>query len=193
MLKTMHPSDMLRQEPIRRLKVVDYLTLAEGGAFDGERVELLHGVVLTIAPIGPDHTWITSRIAKRLYALVEEPDVVIVQASIELTDESMPEPDIALLHRPNKRAYPTSPVLLVEVSDSSLRRDRLIKSALYAAAGVPEYWIVDVAAEMIEVYTEPRDGTYRMITRLGAGDTLRSSTRPSIELSIDDIFAATRD
>ena len=147
MLETMQPSDMLRLEPIRPIKVVDYLKLAEAGAFDNERVELLHGMVLTMAPVGPPHGYITSRIAQRLFAVVEQPDVLLLQSSVELTDDSMPAPDLALVHRPNKRAYPTAPVLLVEVSDSSIRRDRPIKSALYAAAGVPGSWHASCLAE----------------------------------------------
>jgi Uma2 family endonuclease len=103
-------------------------------------------------------------------------------------DWSEPEPDLAVCRRdPRSREHPSQVALLVQVSDSSLRRDRGIKLGIYAEAGVPEYWIVDVKACAIEVYTQPTRKGYAHVEVLREGDVLRPRQLPGVELPIANL------
>ena len=84
--------------------------------------------------------------------------------------------------------HPDRALLVIEVSDSSLRTDRDIKRDIYAEAGVPEYWIVDVQGRAVDVHTEPRDGSYRSVVRIGQDGELAPTQLPSISIAVGDIL-----
>jgi len=98
------------------------------------------------------------------------------------SDDSEPEPDISV-SRPEQQGHPTSSVLVIEVSDSSLRIDRTIKAGIYARSGVPEYWIVDVHARAIEIRTGPQGDTFTHLERVTTG-LLRPTLLPSVVLDV---------
>ncbi|HVK84072.1 MAG TPA: Uma2 family endonuclease [Kofleriaceae bacterium] len=97
---------------------------------------------------------------------------------------AMPEPDFTITrHDPAARQHPTTALLVIEVSNSSLRRDRKIKREIYAEAKVPEYWIVDVSKDddlTVEVYTKPEGSTYTQVEVLRDGDVLRALHAPIV-------------
>jgi Uma2 family endonuclease len=167
--------------PVQRFTVEQYHRMIDAGVFvGGGKCELIHGFILEKPVPGPPHSNSTRRLARRIMALFPEPDWVVgIQDSITLAD-SEPEPDIFVAPGPEEKYRTRHPgtkdlVLVVEVSDSSLGFDRGTKLAMYAGAKIAQYWIIDVNARRIEVYTEPRGGkspAYRQRTDYGPGDAV---------------------
>ena len=146
--------------PVRRFTVDEYHRLLEAGVFsDAERLELLEGWIATPMTRKPPHDvalWLAGEAIRRLLPAGWH---LRTQSAIT-TGDSEPEPDLAVV-RGEARDFvqrhpgPLEIALLVEVADSSLGRDRLVKGRLYARAGIPHYWILDLAARCLEVYGEP--------------------------------------
>ncbi|HXD86301.1 MAG TPA: Uma2 family endonuclease [Urbifossiella sp.] len=166
--------------PVQRFTVEQYHRMIESEILpEGERCELIHGIILEKTVPGPSHSKSTRRLLRRLVALFPEPEWVVgIQDSITLAD-SEPEPDFYAAIGPedkynHRHPEPEDLVLVVEVSDSTVGFDRRTKLPLYAAALVPEFWIIDVKARCIEVYTQPRGKKpgYRKQAIYKAGDTL---------------------
>jgi len=151
----------------RRTSVDEYDRLIAEGFFRDERVELIHGIVVRMSPIGPTHEEVVDRLGRQLMAALGARARVRIQNSFAANDGSAPQPDIAVVE---ERSYaggrPSKAFLLVEVADSSLAVDRGTKGPLYAASGVAEYWIVDVASKAIEVHSAPVDGRYSHVERV---------------------------
>lgn len=167
--------------PLRRFTVDEYHRMIDAGAFDGgPKCELIHGIILEKPVPNPPHSKSTARLLRRLVPLFPEPDwFVAIQDSITLSD-SEPEPDFLAATGPEEKYDARHPgpkdlVLVVEVADSSLGFDRNTKLALYARSKVVQYWIIDVNARHIEVYTRPGGGknpTYRTTTTYGPGEAV---------------------
>lgn len=170
--------------PIRRLSVDEYHKIGENGILkDDERVELIDGVIVEMSPKGTKHSAVVSKLSAPFYELVLQDKVLLrVQDPVVLTDDTEPEPDLALV-KPRTDAYmekhPHSDDvwLLIEVADTSLEKDREIKLRIYAASGIPEVWVVNLVENIIEVYREPLllpDGTagYRTRTNFVKGDRI---------------------
>jgi Uma2 family endonuclease len=194
MLDSMLDWDALQPERHRPLRRSEYDRLVESGAFVDERIELLHGCLVTMSPQGDDHATIADEIVRALYLQLGrlgtiETYSIRSHSPYAASEYSEPEPDIAVVPRLHPGdPHPARAYLLVEVADSSLRKDRRIKTAIYAEAGVPEYWIVDVNAGEVEVYTEPRDGAYRATARLTRADVLHPRELPGVAIAVDEIL-----
>lgn len=149
-----------------RFHVDEYHRMIEAGILTrNDRVELLDGEIVEMTPIGSRHVSCVGRLNRLLVMTLGERAFVSPQGAVTISDWSEPEPDIAVCRaRPDDyaTAVPATAdtLLLVEVADTSLRKDRLAKLPLYAAAGVPEVWIVDLTADAIEVYREPDGSEY---------------------------------
>jgi Uma2 family endonuclease len=103
----------------------------------------------------------------------------------------MPEPDLAWAIRrdySNRRPEPQDVLLVIEVSDSSLSYDRKTKAALYAEAGIADYWIVNVAARRVEVFRDPSGNRYESIVAYGPGEPVRPLAFPGLSLSVSRLF-----
>jgi Uma2 family endonuclease len=116
-----------------------------------------------------------------------------VQDPIVLDDLSEPEPDVALLKpRPDFYAQghprPSDVLLLIEVSDTTLRFDRRIKSPLYARAGIEELWVVNLQDAEIEVHAHPSGDAYQLVRRVGRGETVNSENVPGLALEVNDVL-----
>jgi Uma2 family endonuclease len=135
---------------------------------EDERVELLHGVLTEVSPQSPEHVELIQRLTRWLGAAGPR-FVVRPQFPLTVPDRtSLPEPDIAVVEPGGYlRAHPDGALLVVEVSASSLATDTKIKPELYAVAGVPDYWVVDIAARRLRVYREPGAEGYATQTVLG--------------------------
>jgi Uma2 family endonuclease len=131
------------------------------------------------------------RFDRRLQRQVPDSCDVGVQVPILLDDDSEPEPDLVVFYRRKRTTLPVPHeiLLLVEVSDTTLDYDRNQKFPRYAAAGVPEAWLFDVAAGVLERHTDPYEGHYRHIVTARRGESLTSTTLPDVSLTVDDILA----
>jgi Uma2 family endonuclease len=154
------------------------------GFFQHERVELVRGIVVRMSPIGPAHASIVQRLTELLLPRLLGQATVRTQQPFVASDESEPEPDIAVV--PQGRygdRHPDTALLVIEVAESSLEYDRQTKGPLYAASGVREYWVVDVVGRAVEVNTIPVDGRYTRARRALAGESLSPTAFP--DLSVD--------
>jgi len=114
---------------------------------------------------------------------------VRIQLPLAVSAESLLEPDVAVVASGDyDRAHPTTAFLVVEVAESSLNKDRLVKAPLYAGAGVQECWIIDLAAGIVEVHTEPVAGRYTRQAPARPGDTIRLRPFADVEIRVGDIL-----
>jgi Uma2 family endonuclease len=120
---------------------------------------------------------------------------VSVQNPVVLSNDTEPQPDLLILRRrpvpyKEREAFSEDTLLLIEVAETSLRYDRSTKLRLYAAAGIPEYWVVDCAAEAVEIHRAPHADGYRDVLRMTEADARVSPQAfPEIGLTLTDIFA----
>ena len=175
-----------------KLDVEAYHRLGEAGILRADdRVELIEGEVVAMSPIGAAHAGKVNRLNHLFARLVGDRALIALQNPIRLSDRTEPQPDVVLL-RPRADFYETaSPTpadifLLVEVADSSLRFDRLVKLPLYARHGIPAVWIVDLLASLVEVHAGPRPEGYASTLRAGRGETV--APLPGLALRVDDIL-----
>ena len=152
----------------RKLTIKDFLLMGETGVFaPDERVELLDGEIYTALPPSSKHAAWVDRVMKALERAYGDRVIVRVQSPVGVLPDSAPEPDVAAL-APDPDFYETElpgvqdVYLVVEVSLSSLGYDRTTKLGIYARAGVPEVWIVNVDEGRLEVHREPQNGFYRV-------------------------------
>ena len=150
------PAAPLRQRPIKR---VEYERLTEQGFFDSdERLELLDGLLVVREPQHAPHATAVKLAAQALRDAFGPGWLVEGQFPIALDDMSEPEPDVAVVPgtaRDYRASHPARPVLILEVAESSLAKDRGVKLALYARAGIADYWLVNLIERVVEVYREP--------------------------------------
>lgn len=182
---------MTLNEGFRPLKVSEYVALAELGAFDNEKVELLRGRVVRMAPQGEEHAWVVQTLVSLLVRYFDRWATVRPALPLHASEDSMPEPDFALIPKmKGPGPHPQKALLLIEVSNSSLRLDRKVKAPLYAEGGSPEYWIVDIAAARLEVFRSPVGGTWTEHFTLTANDTIRPVSFPDVEFPLEDFLSA---
>ena len=170
-------TDVDARPKIRRWTRAEYDRLVELGVFEGERLELLDGLLAVREPQGSRHATGIRRVVAALRRALGEAWQVDSQLPIALDDESEPEPDVAVVPggpESYRDAHPSRPVLIVEVAESSYRIDHSYKASLYARAGVPEYWLVDVVLETVEVHRTPEASSDAIHGwRYARSDTLR--------------------
>lgn len=174
--------------------VADYYHLAESGVLrEDDRVELLDGQVVAMTPIGPRHAGCVKYLNAVLFRALRGVATLAVQDPLHLDERSEPQPDLAVV-LPRADSYrgrhpnPRDTLLVIEVADTSAAYDREVKIPLYSRAGIPEVWLVDLEADGIEVYREPRDEGYASIRRAARGDTITPMNFPSVTLRVDDIL-----
>jgi len=178
----------LAPERLRPLRRVEYERLVELGCFEDEKIELIDGILVAMSPQGTEHAYAVQQLAMLLIPALKGRAIVRVQSSLAASDDSEPEPDVVVVPRQDySRQHPMHALLLIEVAESSLRKDRRIKGSLYARTGVPEYWIVDVASRAIEVYRDPRDGAYAQVTRHHLGEILRPLAFEDVEVPVAEV------
>jgi Uma2 family endonuclease len=186
--------DILGSE-MRRLRVREYHRMVEAGVFDeDEGVELLEGVIVRMSPQGADHAIVVERLNDPLFVQLPSDCVVRCQLPLSLSDEDEPEPDVAVLARDtprSRKAQPTTARLVFEVAGESLRKDREVKGPLYARAGIPEYVIVNLAEETLEVHRDPDPpaGRYRTVSTLDKDGVYGSTSVPGLSFRVADLLA----
>ncbi len=187
---------LLEQElarlPKRRLTVEEFHRLGEAGILDeDDRVELIEGELIQMAPIGSLHAGTVDHLAEIFRRISGA--IVRVQNPLVLPALSEPIPDLMLV-RPRDDFYvdahpgPGDVLLLVEVSDSTLESDRDVKVVLYAKHRIPETWLLDVRARQLEVYLRPSDNGYQQVLRPSADDIVTPSLIPTESFRVGDLF-----
>jgi Uma2 family endonuclease len=174
----------------RRLTIAEYHRMGETGILtEADRVELIEGELIEMAPIGSRHADCVSHLVRRLVRQTEA--LIRVQDPLELPQHSEPEPDIAIVHnRHYSEAHPgpQDVLLLIEVADSTLAYDRDIKVPLYARFGIAEVWLVDIQNERLEVYLEPSVAGYRQILRPENDESVSPALLPEISLRVAEFW-----
>lgn len=183
------PETILRGEPFRPLKRVEYERLAAEGFFEDEKVELLFGMVVPMTPIDPAHSHSTYRVAQLLRRQVGARAQVRETNPIAASDISEPEPDVAVVPDVEYwQEHPAKAFLIVEVARSSLHRDKGPKALLYGLAEVDEYWIVNHVDEVVEVYRDRHKGEWRQRTTHSRGDTIAMVAFPDVQVPVSEIL-----
>lgn len=167
-----------------RYTVDEYLRLAVSGVLHpDDRVELLEGVIVAMAPQNPRHASASTLAHEALRRVVGTRALVRVQLPLVLGIHSVPEPDVAVVSGTAADyfdAHPTTAMLVVEIADASLAQDRLTKARMYAAAGIPEYWVVNLRDACVEVFRRPDPAAHAYVDSRAArrGDRIELTALP---------------
>lgn len=160
--------------------VENYHRMAETGILsEDDRVELLYGQIILKSPIGKFHNACVNRLTRLMIRLMDDRAIVQIQGPVVIGDRSEPEPDVAIL-QPRDDFYaaglPTAAdaMLLIEVADSSLEKDKHLKLPLYAAAGIPELWLVDLTRSKVMVFTQPTEDGYAVLNEFDRNQDIHS-------------------
>ena len=176
----------------RRFTVHEYHRMGEVGILhEDDRVELIEGEIVEMAAIGTRHFSCVIGLTRLLVRGVGDAAIVSVQNPVRLDEHTEPQPDLAVLRVRDYREslpMPEDVLLLIEVSDTTLPYDRGVKLPLYARAGIREVWIVDLAGEVIEYYTDPSGDTYRGLKQARRGEKIESAAMPELTLGVDTVL-----
>jgi Uma2 family endonuclease len=191
------PGAELPGQPPRRWKWRgdDLIRLGEAGLLPPDaRFELLGGEIYELMPPGPMHAYLVELIDRLMETLAQgSGGHARAQNPIRLTPEYDPQPDVAVV-RGREVDYrdrfpgPADVLLVVEVSDTSLDHDRLLKLPAYAAAGIPECWLINVSEAQVEVYREPDVSGYRQRRHYRSGETVEPLFAPGAALGVADLL-----
>jgi Uma2 family endonuclease len=167
-----------------RLNVGDYHKLADAGVLSADdRVELIEGEIIDMAPIGSQHAYVVNQLARLFTLGAGKECLVSTQNPVRLDDRSEPQPDIALLKPGDymtRLPVPADILLIVEVASSSIDYDRGVKLDLYARHDIPEVWLLDLAGGELTVCREPLGGKYRSILHPDIGENVCPLLLPSV-------------
>ncbi len=187
--------DVQAQPQPRRLRfsVDEYYKMMELGMLkDYEKAEIIEGELIQKTPIGDRHALIVDILTEFFIRNVSDKVRVRVKNPVRISDYDEPEPDITLAdltkYDGKRHPRPAEVILIVEVSDSTLKYDRDTKLALYAEAEIPEVWIVNLKNEIIEVHQNPSIGIYQLAQIFKRGDILQSGSLQNIKLEVDKIL-----
>ena len=180
------------------ISLPEYDAMIAGGAFallPDRRIELIHGELRQMTPPGPTHDHVIDKLNHWSFQNTDRRTIFVrIQSAIGLpTLDSAPLPDVAWICAADyrkRRPQADDVLLVIEVSDSSRRYDRETKAALYASAGITDYWIVDIQRECIEVRRNPRDGEYTSLQTFGINDSVTPLQNSEATLRVGSLFLA---
>lgn len=182
-------------QPVRlRFSVDDYYKMIELGMLkDYERAEIIKGELIKKITVGDRHATIVNLLNRFFVRNVTDDILVSVQNPIRLTDFNEPEPDLVLAdltkYDGKRHPRPTEILLIIEVSDSTLKYDRDVKLSLYAEAEIPEVWIVNLPNQIVEIHTKPSVGLYQFTKIYKSGEIIEIERLPNLRLKVDDILS----
>ncbi|HUU84590.1 MAG TPA: Uma2 family endonuclease [Phycisphaerae bacterium] len=174
----------------------DYHRMAETGIIPPDaRVELLDGEIIHMSPIGPRHGAIVDRLSAFFTPRVAGRAICRVQGSIALTETTEPQPDLVLLkHRDDFYASghpaPHDVLLVIEVAETSIEHDRVNKLRLYAQAGIPEYWVFDLARNVLIVHRNPTGQTYASVQEHDRSARISPQAFPDHVIDLNEILSS---
>ena len=161
--------------PIHALTVTDVYAMLEAGILsDDDHIELLDGVLVEMSPQGPPHAYALRELMRLGGPVAEAAGLRLsVQGPLDVGSPiTLPEPDLAIVPVTPTDRHPTSALLVAEMGNTSLRMDLGPKARIYAEAGIPEHWVLDVQRRELVVHREPSGSSYAAVRRLGAGETV---------------------
>ena len=179
----------------RRFTVREYHRMGETGILgEDDRLELLEGEIVEMAPIGSRHQATVDRLNELFSSQIAELATIRVQGPVRLGEDSEPQPDVSLLKRrvdfyASEHPGPGDVLLLVEVSDTSTEYDREVKLPHYARHGIAEVWLVSLETQIIEVYSVPTAIGYEKVSQAVRGQRLSPEFFPDLDLAVDAILA----
>ena len=178
----------------RRFTVDEYYKMAEIGILnEDDRVELIEGQIVEMERKSPRHASCVDRLTNFLPIKLDDRAILSVHNPVRFDKFSEPVPDVMLLSRQDDfyaSGHPGSGdvMLLIEVSDTTLRYDRDVKLPIYSRVGIPEVWIIDLHSRQLEVFTQPSPEGYSSSRILNPGDSASPSAFADISLAVDDII-----
>ena len=183
------PEAMVDPRFPRPLSRAEWDRMVKAGEVDGERIELIRGAVVRVSPISERHILLHSYLVRAFNRQLDDTYCVSGQGALAASDDSEPEPDIMVTADWTRREHPTTALLVVEISVSSLRFELGTKLELYAEAGVPEYWVVDAEAAAVHVHTQADRAArrYGSVAVLRDGDVLRPTLLPQVAIAVADL------
>jgi Uma2 family endonuclease len=167
--------------------------MSDAGIFGSRRTELVGGRIKKMAPQKDRHVWSVSKINRSLVHATTLKDTLVVQGTLYLDEQNAPEPDFHLFDVPvgTPGDKLPSPILVIEVSDTTYRRDSGRKLRLYAGAGIPDYWIVNLLENRVEVYRKPANPSkkesgwrYASVNHLPIGESVAMLKRPKVRFAV---------
>lgn len=169
------------------------MMVATGVLTKYDRIELIEGDMVDMAPIGTKHSAITSRLHELFVLAVSHSATVVSGGPVNLGEYSEPQPDLMLLKRradfySSKIPEAADVLLLIEVSDSSLAFDQSVKLNLYARYGVSEYWVIDVEGGCIATYRDPTATGYARKLKFAAAGSVAPQAFPDVKIAVGEIF-----
>ena len=181
-----------------KLDVDAYYRMADAGIIAHDaRIELIDGELIDMAPIGQGHASTVDRLTEALFIACQGRAIISVQNPVRLNQLNEPQPDLTVLRRRDdfygtgNRAGPADVLLLIEVSDTSLRYDQTVKLPAYARAGIAEYWVVDLPRRAVIVHRQPVADSYADISTKGPGDQLALALAPEVVIALNLVFGPT--
>lgn len=163
--------------------------MIDAGLFRNERVELIEGVIVEMSPQNSPHAAAIQMLTQLLTPHLVGRSGVRIQLPFVAGEDSLPEPNVALVEpRYFKDAHPDRAFLVIEVADASLKFDRHDKADLYARAGVPEYWVVNLVDKIIERHSDAAGGVYTRVTPYRPGETLAPTAFHDVTVRVADVF-----
>lgn len=178
----------------KKFTVGQYHQMIESGILtDRDHVELLQGEIIEMSPIGRQHAACVDRLTELFVSGLGFKAIVRVQNPIQLSNNSEPQPDFAILQRRSDfyaggHPQPEDIFALVEVSDTTVEFDRTIKVPLYAQDRIPEVWIVDLNARAVQVYREPINTGYQQVQTFRHGQTLAFQAFTDVQFTVEQVL-----
>jgi len=176
-----------------RITVDEYYRMAEVGILAPDaRVELIEGEIIDMPLIGAEHGGTVAQLSQLLMSAVGQRAQVFSQSSLRLSD-SAPVPDLALV-KPRADFYkkrhpaPADTLLIIEVSESSLRYDLQTKAPLYARHGIPEYWIIDLSGRQVRFFRSPDSGQYTDVTSTASPGVVSLLALPEVQIDLAHVL-----
>lgn len=176
-----------------RFSVDEYYKMIELGFLkDYEKAEIIEGELIQKMPIGDRHAAVVNTLTRIFVKNVSDDVLVSVQNPVRISDFNEPEPDFVLADLTKfdgkRHPRPEETLLIVEVSDTTLKYDRDTKLALYAEVEIPEVWIVNLKNDIVEVHQKPGVGIYQLAQIYKRGERVKSSILPNLEIEVDKIL-----
>ena len=178
----------------KKFTVGQYHQMIESGILtDRDRVELIKGEIIEMSPVGRRHAACVDRLTELFVLRLASKVIVRTQNPIRLSDDSEPQPDLALLRRRNDfyemgHPQPEDIFLVIEVSDTTADFDREIKIPTYAQEGITEAWLVDLDAQVIEIYQQPTAASYQSKQQLHRGQTITVPGFPDVQFALGQLL-----
>ncbi|MBR8826777.1 MAG: Uma2 family endonuclease [Gomphosphaeria aponina SAG 52.96 = DSM 107014] len=178
----------------RKFTVTDYQKMAEMGIFQPEeRVELIEGEIIKMSPIGFKHGVCIISLTNILAKKLGERALISVQNTIQLDNNSQPQPDVVLLKNDlevykTRHPQPADIFLIIEVADTTIKSDRSVKIPLYARANIPEVWLVDINEQTVEVYGNNQLNNYQTMAKFTGDETVTIMAFPDVKIPVNQII-----